>query len=546
MLNKCLTYPAWNLIPPVQDQLSYLYSLSPIAVGTAEVESLTSYIARLAAEHRVSIKTLFNQELAVFRQTALNAQDTEQATRRRQDSLASIIPLNGSTANVSKVVQILEAATLQQDLKYLTLLTWKNVIPPTALLRRSEAWCPYCYEQWRSNGQVLYKPLLWQINVVTVCPYHQRPLRLQCSYCGQHSYLFMRDSQPGHCPQCHQWLGRSWDTEISTQPESSEQNAEWELWGACQVANLLAVANKLDFLPQRQQIAQSLNSCISQVAPNNRATFARIMNLPPILLGSWCSGRFIPKLQTVLNICYQLRIPLSEFLLKDTLQVPPERIAMLVKPQTKAQRKKPEKRLTATDVIVTMQQALQEYPPPSALQVAQRLGYQTTGGLRWHAPDLLKTLAARYAKYTKALYLEALKEGIESALIASNLDPLSVKELAQQLGCSSSTLYEHFPNECYALAARYLSNRHTHSQQKMEQRCRNVQNAVFHLNSEGAYPSARKVFALLQQPGILKLPEVRDAFHKARRQLGIEIEGEKLTLTSTDNSLKLLSKENMH
>src|ERR1044071_2135600 len=40
-----------------------LYSLEPVGVDTPEVESLSSYIVRLAEEHSVTVGTLFRQEL---------------------------------------------------------------------------------------------------------------------------------------------------------------------------------------------------------------------------------------------------------------------------------------------------------------------------------------------------------------------------------------------------------------------------------------------------------------------------------------------------
>ena len=42
---------------------TYLYRVPPIGVGSAFVESLTGYVARLAEAHTVSVGRLFTREL---------------------------------------------------------------------------------------------------------------------------------------------------------------------------------------------------------------------------------------------------------------------------------------------------------------------------------------------------------------------------------------------------------------------------------------------------------------------------------------------------
>ena len=54
----------WDLgIPPIPKR-SRLYALEPMAVGTALVESLTGYVARLAEAHCVSVADLLGIELS--------------------------------------------------------------------------------------------------------------------------------------------------------------------------------------------------------------------------------------------------------------------------------------------------------------------------------------------------------------------------------------------------------------------------------------------------------------------------------------------------
>lgn len=50
-------------VPPIPKR-SRLYSLEPMNVGTAEVESLTGYVARIAEAHCVTVSDLVGAELS--------------------------------------------------------------------------------------------------------------------------------------------------------------------------------------------------------------------------------------------------------------------------------------------------------------------------------------------------------------------------------------------------------------------------------------------------------------------------------------------------
>jgi hypothetical protein len=56
-------YSALELSPPEFTSRTRLYHLRPLGIGTSMVESLTGYIARLAAAHAVSPRALLYVEL---------------------------------------------------------------------------------------------------------------------------------------------------------------------------------------------------------------------------------------------------------------------------------------------------------------------------------------------------------------------------------------------------------------------------------------------------------------------------------------------------
>ncbi|TEB10646.1 TniQ family protein [Pelotomaculum propionicicum] len=190
------TYESWSLTLPTIPPRSRLYHLEPVGIGTPYVESLTSYISRLADAHSLYTSTLVLRELA---------KASSQPIYTGFDRSSAI---NGLINMATSWVSALESLTLRNDLRFLTMLTWAEVLPAVGLTRKWKAWCPTCFEEWRMAEQPIYDPLLWTLQVIKVCPYHRQYLQLKCPYCNQDDIpLLTWRSRPGYCPKCEQWLG---------------------------------------------------------------------------------------------------------------------------------------------------------------------------------------------------------------------------------------------------------------------------------------------------------------------------------------------------
>ena len=57
------SYPYWDLTSLIIPPRTRLVPLEPIGVGTAYIESLTSYTCRLAHVHSITVGKLFNHEI---------------------------------------------------------------------------------------------------------------------------------------------------------------------------------------------------------------------------------------------------------------------------------------------------------------------------------------------------------------------------------------------------------------------------------------------------------------------------------------------------
>ncbi len=226
-------YQCWDLRSLIVPPRTHLVPLEPIGVGTAYIESLTSYTCRLEQVHSITVGKLFNHEIGptinrlymVSEHRGTNGNFCENYfTNRGQEDL----------------VRALQALTLRQDLRFLTYLTWKEVFSDIGLLRRTRAWCPPCFAEWLCEGREIYEPLLWRLHAVAVCPLHRRDLQITCPNCRRHLRLIESHSRAGYCQHCDAWLGKT-GTEMIEERQRAE-DFDFRLWSALEMGHLIAAS----------------------------------------------------------------------------------------------------------------------------------------------------------------------------------------------------------------------------------------------------------------------------------------------------------------
>jgi hypothetical protein len=115
-------FESWFLSSPPVPPRSRLYSLEPIGIGTAFVESLTGYTARLAEAHSVSVGDLVGRVLSELLSDPKAPIITAAAKACRVGGhgfRACRYGVNGVTDRAESWAQALEAATARRDLRYL-------------------------------------------------------------------------------------------------------------------------------------------------------------------------------------------------------------------------------------------------------------------------------------------------------------------------------------------------------------------------------------------------------------------------------------------
>ena len=451
----------WSIEKPQLPKRSRLYHLPPVGVGTPFVESLTSYIARLAESHRVFPGVLMERELLPFVRAASNSIDLEQPPSR-----TGIFSRTGTLNSIGVMavdwVRALETLTLRSDLRFLTMLTWSEVLPSRGLLRSKKAYCPACYQEWRSCGQVIYEPLLWMINQVKICPRHQCRLRLQCFHCVQSLPPLAWCSRPGYCSKCSGWLGIFLNVQLQNFELVTQE--EWHRHAVVvdAIGDLMAAAPRLTSPPKRERIAQVLSACVDELGEGSIAAFARLLKQPRNTVWVWHNGQVLPSLDILLKICDCLEISLMDFLIQDVAVIAQGRIKNLPQIQPLGTPRKLPRALDSNKIQQVLEAVLEsdEYPPPSMTKVAQHLEYDV-----------------RF-------------------------------------------LRQHFSDLCHAISARYLREKRNCYNRRIERLCLEVREVALKLNAQGVYPSNTRVSSYLKQPGCIRNKDVRAALYAVRRQLG--------------------------
>lgn len=202
-------FESWSLETFQLPRRSHLYALSPAGLATDAIESLTSYLTRLAEAHRVSVRTLLDEKILLLLKPPRTFKYEIQSS---QSWLAA-------TPEVAKAVECIRRLTLQQDLQNLTLLPWQHQLSTSFVFHNVQPFCPACFEEARNTDAAVYEPLLWALEAVKVCLRHRRYLHFWCTYCGRKQPFLKLDARPEHCAHCGSWLGLELPPFISTKPE---------------------------------------------------------------------------------------------------------------------------------------------------------------------------------------------------------------------------------------------------------------------------------------------------------------------------------------
>ena len=279
---------------------SRLYSLAPLGAGTLLVESLTGYLNRMAGAYRVAPRILIEQEIVPHLERPAHF-------RASRDLLGAFcrsgaMSLNGNGEAAADWALALERLTMRTSLHDLTIYPWAAGLPPQGLLRSTPAWCPACYEECREKVLPLYQPLLWMLQVISVCPRHQIQLQDHCPYCRKTQSVIASKTLPGCCFQCAEYLGIS--AQLLQVRDIDDETLAWQQWVLRSIEELYAASASSGTLPWKA-LSNGL-TVIAEIVGTKPLT--SVTGISKQLLSSWRNQKQRPSFKKILELCYVLNI----------------------------------------------------------------------------------------------------------------------------------------------------------------------------------------------------------------------------------------------
>lgn len=444
--------------PPIPAR-SRLYALPLCGVGTAQVESITSYTARLAQAHGLTVRQLIDGEI----QPQFGSPEGPKGGRYLAASLCKedARALCGVRGWAAQWVTALEGLTHRADLCFATLLPWANVLSHIDLVRRERAWCPDCYQVCQDTHQAVYDQLLWSIQEVALCPCHRQPLHTHCpnGRCGKAQPYLASRLRPGYCAACGAWLGAA---AASPAKPTMNEAVKWQMWVAEAVGELLASAPKLTVLPQRERLVYATTLSVEKMTGHNLRALARLIGRHESVLAGLVAGKSPVVLITLLRLCYVGGVQPLQFLTQAPLALKPRRV-------------------------------------PTGQQ------------------PLFQKKRVRLARHDDRAYRQAL----EQVLRRQAPPPPSMRAMGRRLGCDPHYLYRRFPELCKAIARRYLAFRAVEKVKRLEQIQARVRAAVIAVHQRGLFPSRHRVGIYLNVHRFWSDRTIGEAWHAAVEALGL-------------------------
>lgn len=514
-------YPSYDILKSAIPPRSRLYHLEPIGIGTPYMESLTGYVTRLAEQHCVTTRRLLLNEIApqISREAKFIDSETESISQilgTDRDRTAS----NGIGLMAANLVHAISVLTQRTDLHLLTLIPWAKVLTKRDLLNKKRAWCPACYQEWHDTNKSIYEPLLWCINVVQICPIHQHPLLNVCPHCSNQQLIITGDSQTGYCNKCAKWLGGYKYKSGRTSKINSEAEIAWQLRAALELGELITYSPTIEFPLNPNRISHTISTYINQVFQSNKAA-SRRLSINEITIALWCKGKVIPQIDKLLLLSYHMQIKLLDFLTKDILNFDHITCSLPTIQNHKQRKVYTRMNLERKQVLnIVLNEILNEETPPSLEDVALRLKYRPLV-LQYHFPQVCEAIKIRHADYKKTSQQQKIQLVLTAAL--QEYPPPSLLETARRLGYKNNAyLYRYFGELSRSISFRYKEYSIANGQEKRERIRQEIFNIAQLLHSQGQKPSRSRIAKLLKKPGVMLSQYARSCVHEILHILGYE------------------------
>lgn len=278
---------------------SRLYNLPLASTGPqSDLESLLSYLHRLARRHQVKIKDLMVK--VVLPETSI--QGVPCSYRFTAEYARSI---NGYGKYSSELHRALTALTQVSDLARSTFLSWRRLFDGkgAGLLHPTRRWCPSCIAEGSSSSDDGFAtPLLWACTVVTHCPVHGCQLVDACLKCGAKQAQISDGFTFGRCGACGGFLG--WRSSLF----ESDGLSERQLFVTKAVRQIIAANGSLAGFAKPENFAAGLRHIAAQTHHGVVTHLARAIQIDYKVVSQWTQLAKRPRFDSFIEICYRVGV----------------------------------------------------------------------------------------------------------------------------------------------------------------------------------------------------------------------------------------------
>ncbi|NYS75202.1 TniQ family protein [Bacillus sp. BH32] len=486
-----------------QVNISSLYSIEPMGIGTPYVESLTSYIARLAYEHSVLPGTIIRKLIPnVLSIDYLKMKYKKGGTSNYVEKLCGINSIS------LDLVQALEKLTNRNDIIFMTLNPLKPLFNNRNVIDSYRKWCPCCLDDWRAKEQIIYEPLLWQIELVMYCPIHQCALQNKCPNCERKLKALNNWFQNGICQYCSVWLGAS-----------NGERVNWDERSKILIENyceLVAASYTHTNIPTKEKMVFILKVIKDALQYNNKE-FAKLFNVYPETVSNWIKGSKFISINSLLDFSYNTNTSIYGIFIKEDFSS----LNVLTKlPHTF------NKRETILKEKINFNQAYLSLLKDEKLtfnQICKKTS-RTPSFFVNNFPnearkkvDATKQKAKRKRDNAQELLIKVLNEGLHREL--------SLKALANEYGYSRNYLYKYAPEKCKEISERYKIFKGNQQRKKKEKILIEIREVAIELHKENQYPSTSKIAERMNNSGLFFNDEFKVFRRKILKELGCEAKG---------------------
>lgn len=390
--------------PRIRRSRPRLSPLSPQGLGTTQVESLSSYICRLAKLHWMHPHAMAN----CVRRSA--AGDTRK-TGGGGNLLGRLNGVGNPAYHTAEALKVLGATDLADSL---TLLPWRHIMNPMlqGVFRKELFYCPRCVDNDRQAGTEPFIRLLWTLEDYAACVVHRQRLVRGCPTCGES--LKVEPWQPDQffCMACRRTI-----FDRLLWPLGAESPSVSELRNSHELSMLIQATHVEKMTLRKSATVVFLTHVCNAHCDGLNGAFSRKSGFDRSQTAKWLAGMTRPNLDNLLHIAQRFDESLYDGLVGRNLRFSWDSDEVVVSRNRVCQPRVPE------DLRDQVKKRLEQHLRgadcmPTMTSVCMEAGVSIYL-IRYHYPGLYSQYMARVARETKMRYAEEKAARVRRVLKAA-------------------------------------------------------------------------------------------------------------------------------